>query len=221
MALSIVPVFGLLALVSTPLLRRISREIFNAFATENSYLIEALTGVRTVKSMAAEQTVRWQWEAFLNQSIKKTFTGQLIHNYFQTFSSMIEVLVTTSMLWFGAWLVIQNELTIGQLVAFNMLLSNVISPFQRLTVLWNELQNVVIAMERINDVIETRPEDDYRLEFSQAIIQLKGHICFEKVTFRYHRESEINVLEDLSFEIKPGQSVALVGRSGSGKTTIF
>ena len=209
-----------LALIATPFLRKISREIFGALAQENSYLIESLSGVRTVKSMAVEQTVRWRWEEFLNQSVRKNFSGQIISNRLQIFSSGIESVVTTGLLWFGAWLVIQGELTIGQLVAFNMLIGNVITPFQRLTVLWNQVQEVIIAIERINDVIDTEPEEDLQHQARQSVIGLRGHIRFDNVTFRYHPESDINVLENLSFEVKPGQTVALVGRSGSGKTTI-
>ncbi|MFW6296305.1 MAG: peptidase domain-containing ABC transporter, partial [Halothece sp.] len=220
LALVIVPPFVLLALISTPFLRRISREIFNAFAVENSNLIEALTGVRTVKSMAVEQTVRWRWEEHLLKSIHKSFSGQVISNRLQIFSATIETLVTTGLLWFGAWLVIQGELTPGQLIAFNMLIGNVINPFQRLAVLWNELQEVTIAIERINDVIDSEPEEDLQYQIRQSLPEIKGHIRFEQVTFRYHPESDTNVLENLDFEIQPGQTVALVGRSGSGKTTI-
>ena len=115
---------------------------------------------------------------------------------------------------------IQNELTIGQLVAFNMLLGNVISPFQRLAGLWHELQEVVIAVERINDVLDSEPEEDLQHQSRQFLSQLRGHIRFEQVSFRYNRESDLNVLENLTFEVKPGQTVAIVGRSGSGKTTI-
>lgn len=217
--LVIVPPFAILALVATPFLRRISREIFNAMAKESSYLIQSLTGVRTIKSMAVEQTVRWQWEEYLHESVKKSFSGQIISNRLQIFSGVIEAIVTTGLLWFGAWLVIKNELTIGQLVAFNMLLGNVINPFKRLTILWNELQEVIIAVERINDVIETKPEAEFN-NVRQALPRLQGDIEFDHVTFRYHPESEINVLENLSFKVKAGQTVALVGRSGSGKTTI-
>lgn len=220
LSLVIVPPFAVLALVATPFLRKISREIFSASASENSYLIQSLTGVSTIKSMAVEQTVRWKWEEHLNQSVEKTFSGQIIGNRLQIFSGVIETIITTGLLWFGAWLVIQNELTIGQLVAFNMLLGNIINPFKRLTVLWNELQEVMIAVERINDVIETEPEEDLNFSLRQSLPQLQGHICFNNVTFRYHPESEINVLENLNFQVKPGQTVALVGRSGSGKTTI-
>ncbi|TRT88212.1 MAG: ATP-binding cassette domain-containing protein [Microcystis aeruginosa Ma_AC_P_19900807_S299] len=220
LVLVIVPPFFLLALIATPFLRRISREIFNSFANESSYLIEVLSGIRTVKSTAVEQTVRWHWEELLQQEITKSFSGQVISNRLQIFSNLIESLMTTALLWFGASLVIKDQLTIGQLVAFNMLLANVITPFQRLTILWNQVQEVVIAVERINDVLEAEPEEDLHHQVRQTLPPIKGDICFQKVTFRYHPESDINVLENLSFDIKSGQMIALVGRSGSGKTTI-
>jgi len=122
LVLAIVPPFVLLALIATPFLQRVSRDIFAAYNEETGYLIQSLTGIRTVKSMAVEQTVRWHWEELFGKSIKKTFSGQVIGNTLQIFSSTIETVMTTVLLWFGAWLVIQNELTIGQLVAFNMLL---------------------------------------------------------------------------------------------------
>ncbi|WP_414566628.1 MULTISPECIES: ABC transporter transmembrane domain-containing protein [unclassified Anabaena] len=220
LSLAIVPPFFILAVVATPFFRRINREAFNATASENSYLIQSLTGISSIRSMAIEQTVRWHWEELLNNVIKKTFMGQIISNQMQLFSSAIETLATTGLLWFGAWLVIQNELTIGQLVAFNMLLGNIIRPFQRLVVLWNQFQEIVISTERINDVLEAEPEEDLHHKPRQFITRLEGHIKFENVTFRYHPESDINVLENLSFEILPEQTVAVVGRSGSGKTTL-
>ncbi|NDJ24510.1 ATP-binding cassette domain-containing protein [Nostoc sp. B(2019)] len=220
LALLIIPPFAFLALIATPFLQRISREIFNAVASESSYLIETLTGVRTVKATAVEQTVRWHWEELLNKEIKTNFSGQVISNRLQIFSNTIQALITTAILWFGAYQVIHNQLTIGQLVAFNMLLGNIITPFQRLSILWNQLQEVVIAVERINDVLDAEPEEDLQQQARQNLPQIQGHVRFEGVTFRYHPESDINILENLSFEVKPGQMVALVGRSGSGKTTI-
>ncbi|QDL10606.1 peptidase C39 [Brasilonema octagenarum UFV-E1] len=220
LSLLVIPPFALLALIATPFLQKISREIFNALASESSYLIEVLTGVRTVKSTAVEQTVRWHWEELLDKEIKTNFSGQVISNRLQIFSNTIQAVITTVMLWFGAHLVIQNELTIGQLVAFNMLLDNIISPFQRLTVLWNQLQEVLIATERINDVLDTEPEEDLQHQARQSLPPIQGDIRFENVTFRYHPESDVNVLENLNFHVKPGQMIALVGRSGSGKTTI-
>ncbi len=176
LTLVIVPPFVLLALIATPFLQRVSREIFGAYNEETGYLIQSLTGIRTIKSMAVEQTVRWHWEELFAKSVKKTFSGQVIGNTLQIFSSGIEAVVTAVLLWFGAWQVIQNELTIGQLIAFNMLLGNVINPFQRLILLWNELQEVLIAVERINDVIDAEPEEDLQHQSHQSLPPIRGYI---------------------------------------------
>ncbi len=219
-SLAIVPPFLLLALISTPFLQRISRDIFQAIAKESSYLIEILTGIRTVKSTATERSTRWHWEDLFSVEVKKNFSGQIIGNNLQIFSNLIESLATTGLLCFGAYLVIQNQLSIGQLIAFNMLFAQIIAPFQRLTVLWTQFQEVNIAVERINDVLDAKPEENLEELSRQFLPELQGHIRFENVTFRYHTDSDQNVLENLSFEILPGQTVAIVGRSGSGKTTI-
>lgn len=219
-SLAIVPPFLLLALISTPFLQRISRDIFQAIAKESSYLIEILTGIRTVKSTATERSTRWHWEDLFSVEVKKNFSGQIIGNNLQIFSNLIESLATTGLLCFGAYLVIQNQLSIGQLIAFNMLFAQIIAPFQRLTVLWTQFQEVNIAVERINDVLDAEAEENLEKISRQFLPELQGHIRFENVTFRYHTDSDHNVLENLSFEILPGQTVALVGRSGSGKTTI-
>ncbi|HEY9663071.1 MAG TPA: peptidase domain-containing ABC transporter, partial [Allocoleopsis sp.] len=220
LVLLIVPPFMLLAAIATPVLQRISRKIFNANTAENSYLIESFTGIRTIKSMAVEQTVRWHWEELFNKSLRMTFSGQLVNTMLLVFSSTVEAIATAALLWFGAWQVIHNQLTIGQLVAFNMLLAYVIQPFQRLTELWTQLQEVIIAVERIDDVIEAEPEEDPKQQSRQILPPIQGEIRFEQVTFRYHPESDSNTLENISFASQPGQTVALVGRSGSGKTTL-
>jgi ATP-binding cassette, subfamily B, bacterial HlyB/CyaB len=219
-ALLVIPPFLILPIIATPFLRRVSREIFSAYAEENSYLIQALTGIKTVKSTAVEQNVRWNWEELFHKAIKTSFSGQMISNRMQIFGNTINATITTTMLCFGAYQVIHNQLTVGQLVAFNMLLGNIIQPFQRLTVLWNQLQEVIIAIERINDVLDAEPEEDLQVQVRQSLPPMRGSIRFENVNFRYHPEGDDNVLANLSFEVKPGQMVALVGRSGSGKTTI-
>ncbi len=220
LVLLIVPPFFILALASTNILRRMSREIFNAGAEENSYLIQSLTGIRSVRSMAIEQTVRWHWEELLNTLVKKSFKAQVIGIRLKVISGGIDTLTSTGLLWYGAWLVINHQLTIGQLIAFNMLMGNVISPFKRLSGVWNQLQEIFISVERLNDVLEAEPEEDLLTSPRKSLAKLRSHIRFDNVTFRYHPESDINILENISFEIQPEQMIAVVGRSGSGKTTL-
>jgi HlyB family type I secretion system ABC transporter len=215
-----VPPFFILALASTSILRRISREVFNAGAKENSYMIESLTGIRTVRSLAIEQTVRWRWEELLNDLVRKAFNAQVIGIRLSVISGAINTFTSAALMWFGAWQVIQGELSVGQLVAFNMLVGNVLGPFLRFSQLWNEFQEIVISVERLNDVLEAEPEEDLQNKPRKTLGRLRGNIRFENVTFRYHPESKTNVLENINLEIKPEQMVALVGRSGSGKTTL-
>lgn len=215
-----VPPFFILALASTSILRRISREVFQAGTEETSYLIESLTGIRTVRSLSIEQSVRWHWEELLHKVIKKTFNSQIIGNRLAVITGLIETFVNTSLLWYGASLVINGELSIGQLIAFNMLMGNVITPFKRLSQLWNQFQEIIISTERINDVLQAEPEEDLQNKTRKSLGNLRGHIRFQNVSFRYHPESEINILENINFEIQPEQMVAVVGRSGSGKTTL-
>jgi ATP-binding cassette, subfamily B, bacterial HlyB/CyaB len=219
LGLVVIPFYFLLTLISAPILRRISREIFNTETAERRYLIEALTGISTVKSMGIEQSVRWRWEDLFNTSVRVNFSGKLFNINLRVFSDTVDAVATAALLWFGAWQVIQGQLTIGQLVAFNMLLGNVIRPLERLIGLWDDLQEIFVAVERIDDVIDTAPEED-RQKLRPTLPAIQGALSFEQVTFRYDAESEANTLENLSFSIEPGQTFALVGRSGSGKTTI-
>jgi ATP-binding cassette subfamily B protein len=135
-------------------------------------------------------------------------------------TTLIENIISSLLLIFGVWQVIQNQLTIGQLIAFNMLVTNVITPLKRMITLWNNFQEIRIAIERTDDVVNTKAEAGLAGENLVTIPPITGQIRFENVTFRYNSESETNTIENLSFEIQPGQTIALVGRSGSGKTTI-
>jgi ATP-binding cassette subfamily B protein len=220
LALTVVPFFAIVTFFATPFLVRISRENFNSSTVERSYLIEALTGISTIKSMGVERTIRWRWEDLINESLRINFTSQMIRERIDVITSVIDTVVSTLLLIFGVWQVIQGKLTIGQLIAFNMLVSNVISPFKRLISLWNDFQEIRIAIERTDDVITAPLEETEGKTHLINLPSIKGNIRFENVTFRYNLESETNTLENLSFEIRPGQTVALVGRSGSGKTTI-
>jgi ATP-binding cassette subfamily B protein len=219
LALVLVPLLAFVTVFATPFLQRVSRQIFNAKTQEESYLIESLTGVGTVKSMGIEQVVRWHWEELFNTSTLSNLTGQIIRERLRFSTGFIKTIGTQVLFLFGVWQVIQGSLTIGQLIAFNMLLGNVFNPFEKLITMWNDFQEVLISIERINDVLQAQPEENLQAGLP-SLPFLKGHIRFEQVTFRYSIDSDRNTLEDISFEVLPGQTVAIVGRSGSGKTTL-
>lgn len=219
LVLGLIPPIVILTLVATPWLRKVSREIFNASATENSLLVEMLTGVATVKAAAAEREIRWRWEDRFTNALNSQFQGQKLANGLQATGGLIYTLGNTALLWYGATLVIQNQLTIGQFVAFNMMIGNVINPVLSVVGLWDEMQEVLISVERLNDVFTT-PTEENPGQPMLILPRLQGEVRLENVTFRYDLDQESNTLQNISFKATVGQTIAIVGRSGSGKSTL-
>ncbi|WP_448603958.1 ABC transporter transmembrane domain-containing protein [Thermoleptolyngbya sp.] len=220
LVLLLIPPIVLLTLGSTPFLRRVSRQIFHEAAEQNSSLVEMMTGIATVKSSAAEQEMRWRWEDHLVKQMNAGFRGAKLGIGLGAANGLINSIGSTALLWYGATLVIQGNLTIGQFVAFNMMIGYVISPVITLANLWDELQEVLISVERLNDVFEAKPEESTQ-QSHLTLPKVHGAVTFENVTFRYGEDEERNTLQNLSFSAQPGQTIAIVGRSGSGKTTLI
>jgi len=219
LVLLLIPPIVVLTLIATPFLKRISRQIFAEAADQNSSLVEMMTGISTLKAAAAERELRWRWEEHLTRQMNATFRGQKLGIGLQVASGLINTIGGTLLLWYGATLVIQNQLTIGQFVAFNMMVGFVISPVITLVNLWDELQEVLIAIERLNDVFEAKPEEGSQQSLL-VLPRIQGKVRFEDVTFRYSDDEERNTIQNFSLDVQPGETIAIVGRSGSGKTTL-
>ena len=216
-ALAVLPLFAGLTLFSTPILRNWLNETFNRSADSQSFLVETVTGIHSVKAHAAEPVARDRWEGlfarFIRTGFKASTTSNISSNIGDFFTSFSSLLI----LWFGAKLVIEHKLTVGQLVAFQMLSGRVTAPLLRLVQLWQNLQQVLLSVDRIGDILNVAPEAEPGTGL--VLPEVKGQITFEQVFFRYQSQSEL-VLKGISFTVQPGQFIGIVGRSGSGKSTL-
>ncbi|MDF5735358.1 MULTISPECIES: type I secretion system permease/ATPase [unclassified Nostoc] len=216
-ALAVLPLFATLTIVATPILRNWLNETFNRSADSQSFLVETITGIHSVKAHAAEPVARDRWEGLFARFIRTGFKASTTSNISSNIGDFLTNFSTMLILWFGAKLVIEQKLTIGQLVAFQMLSGRVTGPLLRLVQLWQNLQQVLLSVDRIGDILNVSPEAE--LGTGLVLPPLKGQVTFEQVFFRYRPNFEA-ILRGISFNAEPGQFVGIVGRSGSGKSTL-
>ena len=214
--LASIPVYFLLSLFFTPVLRRRLNEKFNRGAENQSFLVESISGVNTIKAMAVEP--RWQerWDRQLAGYVSAGLSTANIANVAGNSVMLVSKLVTVGILWIGAKQVLEGELTVGQLIAFNMLAGQVASPIIRLAQLWNDFQQVGISMARLGDILNTPTEVAGN---RTRLPKLAGAIEFDQVSFRY-RPDAADVLRAVKLSVAPGEVIGIVGRSGSGKSTL-
>ncbi len=212
------PLYALLSVVITPAIRARLHEKFNRGVENQSFLVEAISGIQTVKALAVEPPLLRKWEEQLAGYVQASFRATSVMKVAGQTATCIQKVTTVAELWVGAYRVIAGDLTIGQLIAFNMLSAQVTGPLLRLVNLWQEFQQVGISVQRLGDILNTQPEPSYNPNRT-TLPQVNGHIVFEDVTFRY-RPDGTEVLRKVSFTVAPGQVIGLVGRSGSGKSTI-
>jgi ATP-binding cassette subfamily B protein len=211
--------YAILTLVMTPLLKRLNREAFQRAAQAESNLVESIAGIVTVKSTAAERPVRWKWEGLLVKALNVRFRSAMTGVTLGSSGAMLQSLNSTFLLWYGARLVVSGEFSIGQLMAFTALATSINIPVLMLIELWNQFQEVTVGLERLNDVFDTKPEEAPSSPGLVRMPQVQGHVRFEGVTFSYPGRSDRKALDNVDLEVLPGQTVALVGRSGAGKST--
>lgn len=216
----VIPIMALTVLV-TPRIKNYAREAFAAGTDAQSFLMEALGGVETVKGMGIERPVRMKWEKKYAKSLEVQYRAQTFNIWVTLASQILNAATTIAILWVGSNLVLARELSIGQLIAFNALMGSVLAPLMGLVGLWSRLNDAAVAMERLGDVLDMEPEQRPQDMPSRVLLpDLQGEIRLEGVYFRYGGDETSYVLENINLDIKPGELVAIVGRSGSGKTTL-
>lgn len=217
-SLAALPLFAALSFGVTPIIRHRLDERFNCGADAQSYLVEAVSGVQTIKSFALEPETQKKWEGFFAKYIVASFRTYILSGTAGALAQLINRASYLVILWVGAHLVIDGELSVGQLIAFQMLSGRVSDPVMRLVNMWQDFQQAGLSVRRLGDILNTKPEPSVNASKTR-LPTVKGHIKFDGVRFRYRPDGP-EILRNMNFEIQPGLTVGIVGRSGSGKSTL-
>lgn len=211
------PLYALVSLLITPVLRQRLQDSFNRGAENQAFLVETVNGIDTLKSMAVEPQVLRRWDNQLAAYVAAGFKTQTLSTLANESVGLIGKLVTVATLWLGARLVIDGQLTVGELIAFNMLAGRVAQPIMRLAQLWTSFQQTGVSVQRLGDILNTRTE--LASSARSALPPLQGRIEFDHVHFRYRADGS-EILRGVNLCIEPGEVIGVVGRSGSGKSTL-
>lgn len=219
LVLSLILPAVILTLGTSIKLKQVTREVLLSSAQQNSSVVEMITGIATVKAAAVEAPMQQRWQEQFISMVQARVRGQKLAKNLQLMSRLLNHFSTTVVLWFGASLVINQQMSLGRFVAFTMLTGNVINPVLALVELWNEFQEVLISLERLNDVLDSAPETNPQQSLL-VLPAIRGEVHFENVSFSYNSDAQGETLQKITFKVKPQQTIGIVGESGSGKSTL-
>ncbi|WP_442948682.1 peptidase domain-containing ABC transporter [Nostoc sp.] len=219
-ALATVPLFGLLNLMVSPVMRRQLQEKAECNAETQSYLVEVMGGMQTVKAQNLEMRSRWQWQERYTRYISAGFktvstqtTASSVSSFLNKFSSML-------VLWVGAFLVLNQQLTLGQLIAFRILAGYVTSPLLRLMQLWQNFQETALSLQRLADILDTPQETEIGNCQNILMPSIQGSVRFENLSFSFSEHGPMQ-LSNINLDFPTGSFIGIVGQSGSGKSTLL
>ncbi len=212
------PFYIVLSLVITPIFKHRLDLKFQYGAANQSFLVEAITGVETIKSLAVEPQMQRRWENMLAHYVTASFRTQNLGQITSQCAGFVQKMTTLAIIWYGAMQVMAGELSVGQLVAFNMIAGRISGPILKLTQLWQDFQQAGISLKRLGDILNT-PYESSVSQSRGSLEAIRGEVRFENVKFRYRMESP-PALDDVTLTVRPGLVVGLIGRSGSGKSTL-
>jgi HlyB family type I secretion system ABC transporter len=218
-ALSTVPLFALITLLFAPIMRQQTRTKAERNAHTQSYLVEVVSGIQTVKAQNIELQSRWQWHDRYSRYIAAGYKSVVTSTLAGSISKLLNQLSTLLLLWVGAYLVLNNQLTLGQLIAFRIIAGYTTSPLLRLIQLWQNFQETALSLERLGDILDTPQEADENDRANIPMPEIEGRIKYDRVSFRFAK-SPTKQLDQVTVEIPAGAFVGIVGQSGAGKSTL-
>ena len=219
-SLSTIPLFLGLTFFVSPIVRRQLRAKAEQNAKTQSFLVEALSGIQTVKAQNIELNTRWKWQDRYGRYVSDGFKTVLTSTTASSASGFLNKLSGLLVLWFGAYLVLEGDLTLGELIAFRIISGYVTQPLLRLTQLWQNFQETALSLERLSDIIDHPQEQEEEQRSQIPMPDIKGHVRYENLSFRFGASGPLQ-LSNINAEFPAGQFVGLVGLSGSGKSTMM
>ncbi|HYX16901.1 MAG TPA: peptidase domain-containing ABC transporter [Nostoc sp.] len=217
--LSTIPVFVIITLVASPTISRQLRAKAERNAETQSYLVEVMSGIQTVKAQNIELRSRFSWQERYARFVAAGFKTVVTSTLANSTSSFLNKLSSLLVLWVGAYLVLQGELTLGELIAFRIISGYVTSPILRLAQLWQSFQETALSLERLSDIVDT-PQEGETDRYNIPLPAITGAVKYENVSFRFGTSGPLQ-LSNVNLEFEPGKFVGIVGQSGSGKSTMM
>ncbi|TCQ73821.1 subfamily B ATP-binding cassette protein HlyB/CyaB [Ochrobactrum sp. BH3] len=212
-----IPFYIVIGVVIRPFLKERIDEKFDRGAYSQQLLVETVVGIQTLKASSVEPVVAAQWEERLAAYVRSSFAATMLSAKGQNFIQYVSKVTNAALLLFGAQAVINGELSVGALVAFNMIAGQVSQPILRLSQLWQDFQQVQISVSRLADILNAPAEP--RPTVAVTLPAPQGSLNFKSVDFRYSPDGP-DVLKSIDITIERGEVIGIVGPSGSGKSTL-
>ncbi|MGF1524873.1 MAG: peptidase domain-containing ABC transporter [Leptolyngbyaceae cyanobacterium] len=219
-ALATIPFFVGLTILVSPIVRRQLRVKAERNAATQSYLVEALSGIQTVKAQNIELRTRWQWQERYASYVSAGFNTVLTSTAAGAGSNFLNKISALLVLWVGAYLVLQGQLSLGQLIAFRIISGYVTAPLLRLAQLWQNFQETALSLERLSDILDNPREAEGEGRNQIQMPDIQGNVRYENIAFRFAASGPLQ-LANVNLEFPAGQFVGIVGQSGSGKSTLM